>query len=443
MATVHIGRLVGDAGFARTVAIKKLHAQFAKDPEFREMFLDEAHLASRIRHPNVVATLDVVDAEDLLLVMEYVPADSLARLLKIVASRKDHVPLRVAASVAVQVLHGLHAAHEATSEAGEPLALVHRDVSPQNVLVGTDGISRVLDFGVAKAIGRMHTTREGVIKGKLAYMSPEQLGGKGIDRRCDVYAASVLFWEMLTATRLFATGDEGETYGKVLRGASTPPSKVAPGVPQELDTIVMRGLAIEPDARFATARDMARAIEASIPMATASEVGEWVESVASDVLRRRAERVRQIESGVEASGGDAIAERMDTGAEVATGATMSLQSEPATRGGRSKMALAAVAALALVGVAGAGAWWKWPGAGGGAPVASATPSVEASALPSELPGATDPTASALPPSTPSSTSRTVGLPSGHVVPARLPPPRCRPPYYFDPDGTKHYKKECI
>ncbi|HEY5240606.1 MAG TPA: serine/threonine-protein kinase, partial [Polyangiaceae bacterium] len=293
MATVHIGRLVGDAGFARTVAIKKLHAQFAKDPEFREMFLDEAHLASRIRHPNVVATLDVVDAEDLLLVMEYVPADSLARLLKIVARRKEHVPLRVAAAIAVQVLHGLHAAHEATSEAGEPLALVHRDVSPQNVLVGTDGVSRVLDFGVAKAIGRMHTTREGVLKGKLAYMSPEQLGGKGIDRRCDVYAASVLFWEMLTATRLFATGDEGETYGKVLRGASSPPSKVAAGVPPELDAIVMRGLAIDPDARFATARDMARAIEASIPMATASEVGEWVESVASDILRRRAERVRQ------------------------------------------------------------------------------------------------------------------------------------------------------
>src|SRR5262249_30807867 len=162
MATVHFGRLLGPVGFSRTVAIKRLHAHFAADPEFVSMFLDEARLAARIRHPNVVPTLDVVaTAGELFLVMDYVPGETLSRLIAASNAQRRWIPLPIAAAMACGVLHGLHAAHEAKSERGAPLGIVHRDVSPQNLLVGTDGVPRVLDFGVAKAAGRLQTTRDG------------------------------------------------------------------------------------------------------------------------------------------------------------------------------------------------------------------------------------------------------------------------------------------
>src|SRR5258708_29137656 len=154
MATVHVGRLMGTAGFSRTVAIKRLHAQFAKDPDFVSMFLDEARLAARIRHPNVIGTLDVVALEgELFLVMEYVPGESLARLWRTTFDTGRTIPLPIISAILVGVLDGLHAAHEATDDNGEPLGIVHRDVSPHNILAGTDGIARVLDFGDAKAAG--------------------------------------------------------------------------------------------------------------------------------------------------------------------------------------------------------------------------------------------------------------------------------------------------
>ena len=168
MARVHLGRLLGPAGFGRTVAIKRLHAQFAENPDFVTMFLDEARLASRVRHPNVVPTLDVVAAEgELLLVMEYVHGEPLSRLLRTLSPRRERIPLRTTCAIVSSLLHGLHAAHEAKNEAGQDLGLVHRDVSPQNVLVGLDGVVRVADFGVAKAVVKAHTTREGELKGKF------------------------------------------------------------------------------------------------------------------------------------------------------------------------------------------------------------------------------------------------------------------------------------
>jgi serine/threonine-protein kinase len=297
MATVHFGRLLGPVGFSRTVAIKRLHAQFAKDPEFVAMFLDEARLAGRIQHPNVVATLDVVALEgELFLVMEYVQGESLAKLLGTMHKRGGSIPYKIVASIIAGVLYGLHAAHEATDERGQPLSIVHRDVSPQNVLVGVDGVARVLDFGVAKAAGRMQATREGEIKGKLAYMPPEQMKGASMDRRTDVYAAAVVFWEALTARRLFDGEHAGVIFTKVMNGEVERPSRIIPGVPPIVDEIILRGLDRDLGRRYATARDMAMDIEDRIGVASPRQVAEWLEKVAGDALSRRAVRVKQIES---------------------------------------------------------------------------------------------------------------------------------------------------
>jgi eukaryotic-like serine/threonine-protein kinase len=296
MASVHIGRLLGPVGFARTVAIKHMHAQYAEDPEFVSMFLDEARLAARIRHPNVVPTLDVVAMSgELFLVMEFVQGESLSRLMQSARDRGERIPVDVAAAIVVGTLLGLHAAHEAKSDRGEALEIVHRDVSPHNILVGIDGVARVLDFGVAKAVGRLHTTREGQLKGKLTYMAPEQLQGEAT-RATDVYATSIVLWEALTGKRLFDGANERQVVGKLIKGCEEPPSKHVAGLASAVDDVTMRGLSMDPAKRFATARDMARALEAVIPLATPSKVGDWVELAATDTLHERSMRVARIEN---------------------------------------------------------------------------------------------------------------------------------------------------
>jgi len=297
MATVHFGRLSGPVGFSRTVAIKRLHPQYAKDPEFVTMFLDEARLCGRIRHPNVVPTLDVVATEgEIFIVMEYVAGEALSKLMKTAYQRQVPIPARVAATIMSSVLHGLHSAHQTKDEHGRELGIVHRDVSPQNILVGSDGTTRVLDFGVAKAAGRIQTTRDGQVKGKIAYMPPEQLSGGLVTRQSDIYAASVVLWEALTGRRLFDGETEAIVLVRAIEGKVDPPSMFNPQLDYATDAVVMRGLARDPQQRYATARDMALAIEQTIGLASPYEVGEWVESVAADEIARRARMIAEIES---------------------------------------------------------------------------------------------------------------------------------------------------
>jgi serine/threonine-protein kinase len=300
MASVHWGRVRGSEGFARTVAIKRLHAHLAKDPAFRRMFIDEVRLAARVQHPNVVVTLDVAATDkELFLVMDYVHGESLARLQAHSRSTRIAVVPRIAAGIVAGTLHGLHAAHEARNENGQPLRLVHRDVSPQNILVGVDGIARVLDFGVAKAVGQSQATGEGQVKGKLGYMAPEQLEGRPVDRRADVYSAGVVMWELLTGGRLFECDHPGALVTQILTKPIRRPGALVPEIPPGLDDIVMTALARDPTRRFASARQMAHAIESCLAPAGPIAVGEWVEENADGVLRERAAIVAKIEAGAD------------------------------------------------------------------------------------------------------------------------------------------------
>ena len=298
MATVHMGRMAGPAGFSRPVAIKRLHAHLAKDPEFVAMFLDEARLAARIQHPNVVGTLDVVAmGGELFLVMEYIQGETLARLWRATCGAGQSIDARITATVMSNVLHGLHAAHEAKNERGENLGIVHRDVSPQNVMVGLDGSARVLDFGVAKAIGRLQTTREGQVKGKLAYMAVEQIDASiPITRKVDVYAAGVICWEMLTGKRLYAGDTDVAVFARVMKGDPPDVSSINPAVSEKVNAIVRRALVRDPNQRYGSTREFALELESALGVAPASEVGEWVRSCAGEVIDERAARIRDMES---------------------------------------------------------------------------------------------------------------------------------------------------
>ena len=304
MAAVHFARLIGSDGFARTVALKRPHPHLARDTDFAAMFIDEARLAARIRHPNVVSTLDVIRTPDeLVLIMDYVHGEALSKLARAAKKLDEHVPIPIAASIMIDVLHGLHAAHEATDEQGRPLGIVHRDVSPQNVLVGLDGISRIVDFGIAKAAGRSHTTQDGALKGKFSYMAPEQLRGEEVSRLTDVFAASIVMWELITGERLFQGTNDADTMHKALVSRIRPPSMFVPDLPPKFDEILRRGLSRDLGQRFPTAREMALAIEDCVPAIRPSEVSAWVERMAGDVLRARAETIAEMER---TPGGDDI-----------------------------------------------------------------------------------------------------------------------------------------
>lgn len=295
MATVYLGRMAGPKGFSRIIAIKQLHAQFVNDTDFVTMFLDEAHLIGRIHHSNVVAPIDVVEADgDLCIIMEYVHGEAVGRLMRL--SRQDRIPLRVVTAIMVQTLLGLHAAHEVTDGDGKPLAIVHRDVSPQNILVGEDGITRVVDFGIAKAAHLTRSSDTSKLKGKLGYMAPEQFLGGEVDRRCDIFSAGIILWEMLTGKKLFAPTDLAEATERAKQFEPRAPSTIVPTISPELDAISLKALAVDPNERFATAHDMARALEAACAPASAIEVAEWMKPLVGDTLSTRATWIQELVS---------------------------------------------------------------------------------------------------------------------------------------------------
>jgi eukaryotic-like serine/threonine-protein kinase len=298
MATVHLGHMEGDAGFSRVVAIKRMKPEIARQPEFVTMFRDEAAIAARVQHANVVATLDVVDeGDELFIVMEYVRGLALKQLMQLTFDRGERIPVDIALSIVGGALEGLHAAHNVRGDGDQLLHLVHRDVSPHNILVGRDGVAKIVDFGVAKATSRMHQTANNEVKGKLTYMAPERITSKDIDRRVDVFAAGVVLWEALAGRKRYDGESVQEIAAKLLTTEAPPLADERSDVPTELDAVIRRATAISPDDRYATAEAMLTDLERIGSFATKRAVSAWVEETGRDLLREHEELIRAPISG--------------------------------------------------------------------------------------------------------------------------------------------------
>jgi eukaryotic-like serine/threonine-protein kinase len=460
MATVHLGRLVGAGGFGRTVAIKRLHPHLAMDREFAAMLLDEARIAARLRHPNVVHTIDVVDINgEVLLVMEYVHGASLSALLRLAMANGKRIPPEIAATIVCDLLRGLHAAHEAVDEWSVPLGIVHRDVSPQNVLVGADGISRVVDFGIAKAAGRLQQTDDGKVKGKLSYMSPEQLGGGALDRRSDVYAASIVLWETLTGQSLFGGPGGDVSVQKVMQHTAAAPSTVSPGITKAFDEVVLRGLRREARQRFPSARDMALALEQCGHLATPSAVAAWVEETAENVLKDLAGQVANVErADADSSTGPFVPAlhpelATETVSAMDTGAMAPRMQRP--RRSRASLVAASAALFVALGIAAIVVRSRaeiepLPAAALLQSSAHADNGTEAAIAIGTTAGGVAATASGGAPAdesagAPSATPQSLRPPARarSPVPRRGAKKQCAQPYVLDADGVKHYKLDCL
>jgi tRNA A-37 threonylcarbamoyl transferase component Bud32 len=307
MAQVYVGQKRAAAGFTRLVAIKKAHRSVARDAAARAEVIEEVRIASKIHHPHLVAVHDVEELDgELLLIMDYVEGANVAELIMAANRAGGRLEPRVAMRIVLDCCVGLHAAHSLRDEHGRHLALVHRDVSPQNILVGVDGLSRVTDFGIAKSRSakRMRTTGK-LLKGKVAYMAPEYVEGRTPDARVDVFALGVVLWEMLANDRLFRGDNDADTLHRVLHHEAPPLSTRAPSLPRALEEVLVRALTKRPDERFATAQALADALEAAARkhdlIAGAGEVGAAVEQLVGVALaeRRAAVRGALLEHGAE------------------------------------------------------------------------------------------------------------------------------------------------
>ncbi|MEZ4225231.1 MAG: serine/threonine-protein kinase [Polyangiaceae bacterium] len=303
MAEILLSRLIGPSGFERPVVVKRILPHLAHTSEFSTMFLDEARLVARIRHPNVVQVHELGEIdEELFLVMEYLEGESVSGLLRRFVSLNKRMPHALCAYIIAEACAGLHAAHELTDSEGYPLDLVHRDISPQNVFVLYNGGVRLLDFGIAKAADRSSQTATGEIKGKFQYMSPEQCLCKPLDRRSDIFSLGVVLFELSTNRRLFKRENELMVFKAICEQPLVPPSQVAPGYPKALEAVVVKALARRPEDRYQTAAEMRKDLLAvARELGAGDEPAEHVAQLMRDVFRDRieekAEMLRRVSSG--------------------------------------------------------------------------------------------------------------------------------------------------
>ncbi|WP_368738566.1 serine/threonine protein kinase [Corallococcus exiguus] len=289
MGAVYLARQKGPVGFQKLLVVKRLLPHLSEDDEFLQMFLDEARIAALLNHPNIAQIYEMGDVDgQYYIAMEYVHGEPLGSLVPRASAHPGGFPLGLRCRIIAEAAAGLDAAHNARSPSGRKLSLIHRDVSPQNVLVGFNGGVKLIDFGVAKAQGKLSQTVVGTIKGKHAYMSPEQARGEPLDARSDVFGLGTVFYELLTGGRLFKRETEMATLKAVVGHKIVPPSEAVPGIPKSLDPIVFKALARKRDDRFTTAGELQLALEEFLQQeklhGTSAHLAAFMRDVYSDEL---------------------------------------------------------------------------------------------------------------------------------------------------------------
>jgi serine/threonine-protein kinase len=344
MAEILLARLSGPGDFRRAVVIKRVLRSYAGNASFVKMFFDEARIVATIRHPNVVHVQELGEDEGgAFLVMEYVAGENVASVQKRAVAAGTPFDPRLAAHVLAETCAGLHAAHELVDERGRPQNLVHRDVSPQNVLVGYDGHVKLVDFGVALVENRDARTEPGEVKGKFEYMSPEQGLGKPLDRRSDIFSAGVVLYELSTGRRLFKRASAARTIEAVCREPVVPPSRVASGYPPALEAVVMRALAKDPAQRYATAADMRRDL-----LDVARELPNPVEALAEQMRALFADRIAEKEEMLRRVGEGAEVSHVPAGDAPAGDVVVPDAPEAPKRGAASRVIVAGAVASVLL-----------------------------------------------------------------------------------------------
>jgi eukaryotic-like serine/threonine-protein kinase len=359
MAMVWAARLKGDRGFEKLFAVKTMLPGMSDNAEFEKMFLDEATLASRIRHPHVVEILDLGEQDKILyIVMEWVEGEPLNVIMN-AASSQGGIPVPIGIRIAMQACAGLHAAHELADEQGRALGLVHRDVSPQNVLVTYGGVTKVADFGIAKAMARGGgSTQVGEVKGKVAYMAPEQALGNPVDRRADVFGLGILLFQLATGTHPFRGDTDAETFARIALGEPVVfPRHLAPDYPASLEAVVLKALAQDPLERYESANALLRALDKALPPSMRGtvadeEVGAFVRSLFGEArearnaqltaaLREAEQRAARMGSGAMIAGAGAITSDTNAGTALASDA-------PPRPGKRRALMLGSIAAVVAI-----------------------------------------------------------------------------------------------
>ncbi|MEM9493150.1 MAG: serine/threonine-protein kinase, partial [Myxococcota bacterium] len=311
MGEIYLARLGGVAGFEKIVVIKRILPHLAENKRYVAMLWDEARIAARLSHPNVcqVLELDEVDGE-YYIAMEYLEGITMADLLRLMAQRKSLLDPRLAVAMITQVCEGLHAAHELVDRQGNPTNLVHRDISPSNLFITAAGPVKILDFGIAKTPDQLANTRTGTIKGKWAYMSPEQVLRKPLDRRSDIFSLGVVTYEALSSRRLFRRKSEYEICRAITERDAPPLRDLRPDIPEPLSQVVATALARRRHCRYDTASAMSKALTRSLTAiggpASMSEVSEFVWQIFAKELEARRAFVRRADAAEAQGGGIAL-----------------------------------------------------------------------------------------------------------------------------------------
>ncbi|MCC6336296.1 MAG: serine/threonine protein kinase [Myxococcales bacterium] len=323
MAEIFLAKQVGEAGFERNVVVKRMLPHLSTVPDFVSMFLDEARLAASLAHPNIVHITDLGLADGCYFIcMEYLPGEDFSTVVRTAKRRNSQVPLHVVLRVVAQAATGLHFAHHAADPSGKPMNLVHRDISPSNLFVTYSGQVKVLDFGIAKAESRVTNTTAGVVKGKYQYMSPEQARGDAIDRRADVFSLGVTTYEALTGVRPFARDTDLAILKAVLSGDCQPIRQLRPDLPPEVEAIVRKMMAVDPDARYGSALEVVQDIERFLSATTSASGGQLLADFMTSFFgpdrvnsRSRIETLEQLAArGVEVPGrSNPLTKRTDPG----------------------------------------------------------------------------------------------------------------------------------